>query len=123
MMDSYNKLIKKVRKLARSFYWQNLYIASQECNGIKLFENESNFSGLQLMFLYWLRTYKSLYEGLALEESPYLTENVIEDDLRCDAYLMFRNELRKKAMEEKVRINSGGYDNVEKKTFETVFRR
>ncbi len=81
---------KEIRKLARSNYYQNLYNSSKECYGICIFDNSSNFSGLQLLFLYWLSTYAMLYQELATHEDELLTENVINSDLRCDAYLLHR---------------------------------
>lgn len=81
-----------LRKLARSHYWQSLYNSSKSLNGVKLFENDSNFSGLQVQFLNWLRIYDMLYDELHKFESPYLTEKVIEDNDRCDAYLYYRRK-------------------------------
>ena len=48
-----------IRKLAKSVYWQSAYKASKE-NGIKLFDNDTNLSGLQIIFLYWLSLYDFL---------------------------------------------------------------
>lgn len=81
---------KEIRKLARSNYYQNLYNSSKECSGINIFDNTSNFSGLQISFLYWLSTYAMLYQELAMHEDELLTEKVIEDDLRTNAYLLHR---------------------------------
>ena len=82
----------QLRKLARSSYWQNLYKASKENNGIHLFDNVSNFSGLQGRFLYWLSVYDILYDELMKFGSPYLSEKAIEDNIRCDAYLYYRKK-------------------------------
>lgn len=81
---------KEIRKLARSSYYQNLYSTSKECFGIQLFKNVSMLSGLQNQFLYWLNIYSMLYEELFKKEDDLLTENVIIDDDRCDAYLIHR---------------------------------
>ena len=83
---------KYLRKLARSAYWQNIYCASKECNGIHLFENISNFSGLQIRFLHLLQVYDLLFSELARHEDTLLTQAVILDDDRCDAYLVYRNK-------------------------------
>lgn len=98
----------KLRKLARSSYWQNLYKASKENSGIHLFENINNFTYLQIRFLYWLAIYDILYDELARQESDFLTENVIENDERTDAYLAYRHqktkyEWKKYRQEEKAR--------------------
>jgi len=81
---------KILRKLARSSDWQLLYAKSSEINGINLFENINNFSKLQLRFLYWLSIYHSLYSDLYSHE-PYITIDVIEDDIETDAYLYYRS--------------------------------
>lgn len=91
-MHKLDSLDDKIRKLARSSYWQNLFSASKECANIQLFENTSNFSGLQVKFLYYLAVYDMLFGELAKHEDDYLTKNVIEDNDRTDAYLIYRNK-------------------------------
>jgi hypothetical protein len=81
----------QIRKLAKSSFWQSMYSASKE-NGVKLFTNETNLSSLQIRFLYWLNLYSTLYTELVTKEDKYLTEKVIEDMLRCDAYLIHRHK-------------------------------
>ncbi|MFA5048511.1 MAG: hypothetical protein WC516_05820 [Patescibacteria group bacterium] len=82
----------EIRKLARSMSYQNLYNASKECSNIQLVDNVSNFSGLQMSLMYWVATYSILYQELATCEDKYLTEKVIQDDVRCDAYLIHRKK-------------------------------
>lgn len=82
----------QIRDLALNFYWQRIYGCAKEINGIHLFENSYNFSGLQVTFLYWLEVYNSLYRDLALGEYPNLTEKVIKDHRRCDAFLYWRQK-------------------------------
>lgn len=90
------KFDKEIRDLASSFYWQKIYISSKEMNGIQLFENNFNISGFQVMFLYWLEIYNSLYKDLALKEYENLSENVIKDYRRCDAFLYWREKEQEK---------------------------
>jgi hypothetical protein len=86
-----------IRKLARSSYWQRLYRNSKELNGIKLFYNETDLSGLQIIFIYWLEAYHMLYEELMQKEWENLDTEVIENDIRCDAFLYYRSkELEKR---------------------------
>ena len=82
---------EKLRLLARSPYYQSLWRASKE-TGISLFENDKNFSGLQIQFIYWLEIYEMLYSKLAQHEDKYLTEKVIESIFRTDCYLIYRNK-------------------------------
>lgn len=85
-----------IRELAKSFYWQRLYIASKENNGIKLFENQSNFSGIQVLFLYWLQVYELLYKELSMKEWDNLDIDVINDYIRTDAFLYWRSKEQEK---------------------------
>lgn len=99
----------KLRQLARSPYHQSLYRASKE-NGIQLFENNKNLSGLQVVFLYWLELYSFLYDLMTKNEYLFLTDEYIENDIRVDAFLYFRkrqNELElAKYKEEQLRHKS-----------------
>lgn len=85
-------LESQIRKLARSSYWQNIYQTSKECGGVRLFQNEHNFSGLQSLFLYWLKCYSMLYDELNKLEWENLDEKVIKDNDRCDAFLYYRGK-------------------------------
>lgn len=91
-MYKVESLDDKLRKLARSNYWQNLYRATKECANVQLFENINNFSGLQIRFIYYLTVYGMLYDELLRHEDDNLTEKVINDNERCDAYLIYRNK-------------------------------
>lgn len=81
-----------LRQLARSSYWQSKYSASKDLNCFALFTNLNNFSGLQLYFLNWIKVYNMLYSELDQLADNYLSENVIKDDDRCDAYLYYRRK-------------------------------
>ena len=86
--------IEMIRKLARSSYWQSIFTASKEVGSLRLFDNDGNYSGLQSTFLYWLRVYDLLYSELSQKEWKYLDEKVIENDIRCDAFLYWRGQTR-----------------------------
>jgi len=94
------RLEEQLRLLARSTYWQEVYSASQKCSGIYIFENHTNFSGLQFLFLYWLRVYSMLYEELYSYEWENLDEEVIKDNDRCDAFLYWRRKQQEKKLRE-----------------------
>jgi len=87
-----------IRKLARSEYWQTLYSTAKEIGTIRLFDNDSNYSSLQSLFLYWLRVYNLLYTELAQKEWKFLDEDVINNDIRCDAFLHWRNIEKEKQL-------------------------
>lgn len=109
---------KEIRKLARSNYWQNIYRTGKEIGSIHLFENHTNLSGLQSLFLFWLNIYDSLYTDLSQKEWKYLDEEVINNDTRCDAFLYWRGQIREQELdkhkrEEKVNnLNLKNKDNV-----------
>ena len=84
----------QIRKLARSMYYQNLYKSSKEIGSISLFENTNNFSGIQSLFLFWLSVYETLYSELGQKEWKYLDEEVIENDMRTDAFLFWRSKIK-----------------------------
>lgn len=91
-----------IRKLSCSSYWQQIYKSSKECSGIHLFENKTNISGLQCLFLYWLQVYNLLYTELAQKSWQVLDIDVINDDDRCDAFLYWRKiEIDKQHNEQK----------------------
>lgn len=85
-----------LRKVARSTKWQLLYNKAKELAGsIKLFNNVLDLTKEQIWLLYYCELYSSLYTDIATNES-YISEDVIVDDLRTDAYVLYRNEKRKK---------------------------
>lgn len=84
--------IEEIRKLARSTYYQNIYSSSKELGSIHIFENIYNFSGIQVLFLFWLEVYSNLYSELSQKKWKYLDEKVIENDIRCDAFLYWRKQ-------------------------------
>lgn len=78
-----------IRALARSTHWQIVYSRSKELAQICLFENQTDFTPIQTNFLQWLEIYHSLEVDLATKQ-PHISREVIEDDIRCDAYLTWR---------------------------------
>jgi hypothetical protein len=91
---------KIIRKLAKSTYYQNLYCLSKDISGVNLFKNINNFSGIQVLFLYWLRTYNSLYEIMYTKEYPFLDQKLIDDPIRVDAFLYFHHKRKEKELQE-----------------------
>jgi len=81
--------------------YQLLYLKAKDLNGIKLFKNEMEFSWIQIIFLMWLEIYHNLYQELATG-TDYLTKAVIIDDMRCDAYLLYRRRTKNLKDERKV---------------------
>ena len=78
-----------IKKLARSRRYQSLYARAKEINNICLFKNNIDFTPIQVTFLSYLEMYNQLYQDLYMKE-PLISEEVIEDDLRCEAYLLWK---------------------------------
>ena len=89
-----------LRKLARSHQWQSLYVRCKDLGTLKLFGNDYDLSEIQRHFLMWLEIYNSLYMDLHTEED-FISEKVIEDDIRCEAYLLYKSKKREIKKNEK----------------------
>jgi len=100
-----------LRKLARSTKYQLLYNRAKEMTGICLFKNITDFSDIQILFLYWLEVYSSLYLDLACKED-YISEKVIEDNIRTDAYLMWKHQKKDKKDKKKEKESSSNLPKV-----------
>ena len=91
---------KLLRKLARSPYWQHSYSQTKSIGSLSLFENKIRLSKIQIIFLSWLNTYENLYKDLVNEED-YISQEVIDNDIRTDAYLFWRNTVKYKKQNKK----------------------
>ncbi len=85
-------LIKRVRQLAKTPYWQSVYGACKEVN-FHLFENTSNYSDLQILFLNYIGFYSVLNLDVAMGE---VTDIVLEDDIYEESYMHYKNRVDKK---------------------------
>lgn len=102
--------ITALQKIAKSDKWQITYNRAKELGTLKLFHNDSDLSGVQIFFLYLLQMYNVLYQDLA-EGRDYITEAVIKDDIRTEAYLLLRKEIMRKNKKENVskrKVNTSG---------------
>ncbi|MHA1437988.1 MAG: hypothetical protein ACTSPD_10460 [Promethearchaeota archaeon] len=81
-----------LRTLARSNKWQTIYARAKDLN-INLFNNVADFTAIQIEFMYWLELYHTLYTDLGMNE-PLISNDVIEDDIRTDAYLLYRSRIK-----------------------------
>ncbi len=83
-----------LRVLAKSYYWQALYNRAKALPGcIELFENKKDFSVIQMLFLQYVEQIAGLYQDLAMKEK-LLCEEVINDEIRATAYLVYKNKHR-----------------------------
>ncbi len=108
-------MIKSLRKLARSYQWQSLYVRCKEIGTLQLFDNSFDLSEIQKCFLMWLEIYNSLYTDISMKED-FIDEEVIKDDIRCEAYLLYKskkkNETKKSKKSKRVIDNTQGIPSV-----------
>lgn len=100
--------MNNIRGLAKSTKWQVLYARAKELNNIKLFNNEADFSKIQLIFLQWLAIYNSLHNDLA-SGAEYLDEGILNNEILTDAYLYFRkhkNDKKEESKKKKEKLDS-----------------
>jgi hypothetical protein len=76
-----------LRLLAKSSEFQNLFYATKEINGLQLFENVSNLSRLQLIFLNYLYIYDSIQRDIITHN---ISKEIYKSSLREDCYLLWR---------------------------------
>jgi hypothetical protein len=103
---------KQIRFLARSQHYQTIYRSAKDIGSLKIFENDNNLSGIQTLFLFWLSVYESLYQDLAQKEWKYLDEEVINSDVRTDAFLYWRSKAREDELDKykrEQRVNKLGF--------------
>lgn len=92
---------KTIRKLAKSRKYQTLYSRAKEIHTFRLFNNVQNFSYLQNLLLDWIEAYNVLYRDLALEEE-HVSPEVIDDDLRAEAYLFWKSHKKIKKQDKEL---------------------
>jgi len=88
-----NNIYSKLRDLAKSIKHQNLFTASKEVYGIKLFHNNFNFSKIQEIYLSHLYSYDSINRDIILEK---ISEHVVDNEIYEDAYLLYKRKNIKK---------------------------
>jgi len=99
--------ISALKNLAKSTHAQILYHRAKELN-IRLFNNDSDLTNVQIFFLYFLELYSSLYTDLQMQEE-FISEDVIDDELRCEAYLLYKKVNRKqKVQSQHLPVHTGG---------------
>jgi len=96
-----------LRKLACSIEWQILYARCKDCNGIKLFDNDKDFSALQLSFLSFLEMYNNVYLDIATGEE-LMDDKRIQDPMLVDAYLVYKKEEKKNKDKKETSQNNTG---------------
>lgn len=81
-----------IRKICKSWKYQTLFSTSERFR-ISTFDFK-DYNKMQLTFFHYLILYHNIYEALSMEDEM-LSEGVIEDDMRFDAYLYYKNYRKK----------------------------
>lgn len=83
---------KILKRLAKSDKWQIVYDKSKKLGSLRLFNNTSDLSKVQIYFLHLLGIYDILFTDLFMKKD-YMDESILNDELRIEAYLLLRQEL------------------------------
>lgn len=94
-----------LRDLASSFETQIVYSRMKDGFPVEFFENKKDFTALQTSYMYWLEVYHGLYTSLS-SDNYYLNVKVINNQIRCDAYLKCRAKLNKEMEDRNQPINN-----------------
>ena len=108
-------IIEDLRKLAKSSKYQILYSNADKFN-INLFNNNSNYSAVQIIFLNYLQFYKSLYEDVAMQD---VNKKVLKSFIREDAYMYYKDN--KEIEEQRKQRNTSISDSKSEKSFTSNF--
>jgi hypothetical protein len=79
--------------LARSIKMQNLFTASKELYGIKIFRNSFDFSNIQSIFLSYLYNFDSINRDIILEN---ISKHVLDNQIYWNSYLIYKRKNLKK---------------------------
>lgn len=87
-----------LRKLAKSDKYQNLFSVCKEIPTIHLFENSSELTQLQSVFLSYLYFYREILTDIYTNK---INSNVLQDFIYEDAYSKWKKEHSNKKTENK----------------------
>ena len=103
-------LIKRVRQLAKTSYWQTIYSSVKELH-LQLFFNVTDFSELQILMMNYLGFYTALNMDIALGE---VSDMVLEDEIYEEAYMYYKQKVDKKKIAERPKPQQSTQANLNK---------
>lgn len=83
-----------LKKLAKSIRMQNLFSASKELHCISLFNNISDFSRIQEIFLSYLYRYNNIHHDIVVDK---ISKHVIDCEIYEDAYILWKSKSESKS--------------------------
>ena len=106
---------KALKRIARSNKYQILYQRAKEIGTLKLFDNDTDLTNVQIWMLFFLEQYSGLYLDLAMKEDN-ISEEVIKDDLRVEGYLLWKKTKKDKKsgneLDSKLKENLSGLPSI-----------
>jgi hypothetical protein len=84
-----NNIYFKLRNLAKSIRYQNLFTTCKELHTIRLFKNSMNLSNIQNIFLSHLYNYDSINRDIIVEN---ISKHVLDEYIYTDAYLLWKQK-------------------------------
>ena len=91
-----------LRKLAKSAKILNVFSASKEMNGVKLFRNETDFSRIQEIFINYLYFYYGIHQDISAKK---VSKKVLDDEVYEDAYAYWKFKSDKSEQKDKPQSN------------------
>jgi hypothetical protein len=85
-------LVRVVRKLAKSSYWQMCYTLAKETKS-QLFNNTSDYTDLQILMVNYIMFYSGLNLDVAMGD---VSSIVFENEIYEDAYSYYKSKKEKK---------------------------
>jgi hypothetical protein len=92
MSANVDVIFSNIRKLSNTNYYQSLYNLDNKSFTIELFQNSSNLSPLQVIFLNYLGFYAGLHLDVYMGE---VDERVFENIVYEDAYTYYKRKMKK----------------------------
>jgi len=92
-----DRLVRGIRKLAKSSYWQTIYSYAKELH-FPIFNNSRDFTEVQILMLNYISFYNALNLDIAIGD---VTDIVLENELYEEAYMYFKQKSEKKKIAER----------------------
>ena len=87
-------LVKRIRQLAKTTYWQTIYSYAKELH-FPIYDNLTNFSEMQILMLNYMSFYSSLNLDIAIGD---VSDIVLEDEIYEEAYMYYKQKVDKKKL-------------------------
>lgn len=86
-------ILDNLCELAKSVRYQNLFSATKEIYGIKLFRNSMNLSNIQNIFLSYLYSFDTISRDMVIDR---ISKHVFDNKIYWESYLIWKQKNIKK---------------------------